>query len=98
MCATLTLWYLWPAVFTHTCQGLINLIYVGGLLKDNGPVNMQKKREETPTPIDCPQISFQAHSESKRESRMVITVYRRGSCPLAVRKLSWEAIIRFAEL
>lgn len=59
---------------------------------------MQKKWEETQTTIDCPQISFQIHSESKRERHVVITVYHRGSCPLAVRQLSWEAIIRFAEL
>lgn len=57
-----------------------------------------KEREETPTTIDCPQIGFQTHSENKRERRVVITVYRRGSCPLATRRLSWEAIIRFVEL
>lgn len=66
------------------------------MLKDTGPVNMQKKREETQTSIDCPQISFQIHRESKKETRCDNSIP--GSCPLAARLLSWEAIIRFAEL
>lgn len=70
-------------------------------MKDNGPVNMQRKQEKTQTIIDRPQISFLTNSEQKKRKRerdVVITVYRKADSPLAARRLSRDAIIRFAEL